>query len=197
MRENLRRIGRAGTHRITGCFVSIKINSISLSRLSTIVLFPSYLIAAYGSTPQLHPTARYHTIYITYYANMSNSASSLLISKNANVTSQIPSPSQSQSCSSIGAESYPHRRGGGSGSFGAGATSRTTPSTARNNQSFRKQHKGQRRPRLADEDAAAESVGLSVNLRHYNKRTADVSFAGRRQCSPRAVEKGRPQSLIS
>lgn len=96
---------------------------------------------------------------------MSNSASSLLTSKNGNVTSQIPSPSQSQSQSgsSIGAESYPQRRGGGSGSFGAGASSRTTPFAARNNQSVRKQHKGQRRPRLADEDAAAESVGLSVN----------------------------------
>ena len=35
----------------------------------------------------------------------------------------------------------------------------TTPS-ARNNQSLRKQHKGQRRPRFADEDAVAESVGL-------------------------------------
>lgn len=91
---------------------------------------------------------------------MSNSSSSLLTSKNANVTSQILSPSQSQSGSSIGAESYPQRRGGNSGSFGAGATSRTTPFAARNNQSLRKQHKGQRRPRLADEDAAAESAAM-------------------------------------
>ncbi|MCJ1468092.1 hypothetical protein MMC07_006719 [Pseudocyphellaria aurata] len=92
---------------------------------------------------------------------MSNSTSSLLTSKNGNVTSQNPSPSQSQSASSfIGAESYPQRRGGGSGSFGAGASSRTTPFAARNNQSVRKQHKGQRRPRLADEDAAAESAAM-------------------------------------
>lgn len=120
----------------------------------------SYSVSESHKPLQLSPTSRYHII--PYYAIMSNSASSLLTSKNANVTSQIPSPSQSQSSSSIGAESFPQRRGGGSGSFGAGATSRTTPFTARNNQSFRKQHKGQRRPRLADEDAAAESVGLFV-----------------------------------
>ena len=47
---------------------------------------------------------------------------------------------------------------GGLGGFGAGSASRSPSSVARNNQFLRKQHKGQRRPRLTDEDAAAESV---------------------------------------
>ena len=130
---------------------------------------------------------------------MSNPPSSLLTSKIANLTSQIPSPSQSQSGSSIGTESYPQRRGGGSGAFGAGPTSRTTPFAPRNNQSFRKQHKGQRRPRFADEDAVAESVGLSVDLLKHIATSVELMLAvvGRRQCSRRAVEKGRLQLLIS
>lgn len=89
------------------------------------------------------------------------SSSSTPITKNINAVSQTPSPSQSQSSSTTGAESYPQRRSGGSGSFGAGAASRTSPAAARNSQSSRKQHKGQRRPRLADEDTAAESVSFA------------------------------------
>ena len=94
---------------------------------------------------------------------MSNSALSLITSKNTNITSQTPPPSQAQSGSSLGAENYQQRRSGGSGSFGAGAASRATPFAARNNQSFRKQHKTQRRSRLTDEDAAAESVSQVFN----------------------------------
>lgn len=89
---------------------------------------------------------------------MSNSAPSLVVSKNTNPPSQTPSTSQSQSNTSFTTDSHPQRRSGGSGSFGAGSTSRATPFAARNNQSSRKQYKGQRRPRLADEDATAESV---------------------------------------
>lgn len=92
------------------------------------------------------------------------SSSSTPITKNTNAVSQTPSPSQSQSSSTIGAESYPQRRSGGSGSFGAGSASRTSPAAARNSQSSRKNHKGQRRPRLADEDAAAESVSSAPRL---------------------------------
>lgn len=92
------------------------------------------------------------------------SSSSTLITKNINAVSQTPSPSQSQSSSTIGPESYPQRRSGGSGSFGAGSASRTSPAAARNSQSSRKHHKGQRRPRLADEDAAAESVSSVPSL---------------------------------
>lgn len=91
------------------------------------------------------------------------SSSSTPITKNTNAVSQTPSPSQSQSNTTVGAESYPQRRSGGSGSFGAGSASRTSPA-ARNSQSSRKQHKGQRRPRLADEDAAAESVSFAPRL---------------------------------
>lgn len=89
---------------------------------------------------------------------MSSSGLSLATPKNAFPPAQTPSPSQSQSGPSFGADSHTQRRAGGSGSFGAGAASRSSPSAGRNHQSLRKQHKGQRRPRLADEDAAAESV---------------------------------------
>lgn len=107
-----------------------------------------------------------HSLYICYIRillgpqlnAMSANSSVSLASKNACNPSQTPSPSHSQGGSSIGIEGHPQRRVGGSGSFGTGSTSRSTSSTARNTQSLRKQHKGQRRPRLADEDAAAESV---------------------------------------
>ncbi|KAL8669549.1 MAG: hypothetical protein Q9168_005868 [Polycauliona sp. 1 TL-2023] len=90
---------------------------------------------------------------------MSSSNSSLppATSKNASVQTQIPSPSQAQAASSLGAESHTQRRSGGTGSSGAGSTTRASPAP-RNSQPLRKQHKGQRRPRLADEDAAAESA---------------------------------------
>ena len=107
-----------------------------------------------------------HTLYINHFRTvlgpqfnaMSANSSVSLASKNACNPPQTPSPSQSQSGSSIGIEGHTQRRVNGSGSFGTGSASRSISSTARNNQSLRKQHKGQRRPRLADEDAAAESV---------------------------------------
>ncbi|KAL9614093.1 MAG: hypothetical protein Q9167_001378 [Letrouitia subvulpina] len=88
----------------------------------------------------------------------SNPTLSLSTSKNANIPNQTPSPSQSQYSVSSGVESYPQRRVGGSGSFGAGSTSRGFSAAARSSQPLRKQNKNQRRPRLADEDAAAESA---------------------------------------
>ncbi|KAJ9211609.1 hypothetical protein DTO166G4_6748 [Paecilomyces variotii] len=71
----------------------------------------------------------------------------------------IPSPSASATFHSSHpqVDSGSQRRPGGSGSFGAGSTSRNTPSP-RNNQSRKTQHKRQRRPRLVDEDAYAEST---------------------------------------
>lgn len=51
------------------------------------------------------------------------------------------------------------RRPGGSGSFGAGHSSRSS-ATARNNQGRKSQHKRQRKPRLLDDDEYSESVGL-------------------------------------
>ncbi|KAL8654463.1 MAG: hypothetical protein Q9210_001498 [Variospora velana] len=78
--------------------------------------------------------------------------------KNASVQTHIPSPFQPQASPSFSTEAHTQRRSGGSGSFGAGASSRASSATAKNNQSLRKQHKSQRRPRLADEDADAESA---------------------------------------
>ena len=82
-------------------------------------------------------------------------------SKVVSSTSQTITPSHSQSGSSPTTESGSQRRTGGSGSFGAGAAARGVASP-RNNQSLRKQsQKSQRRQRLADEDAIAESVSIS------------------------------------
>ena len=54
------------------------------------------------------------------------------------------------------------RRSGGSGSFGSGATTRST-ATPRNGQASRKQHKASKRFRLADDDdAMAISVSYSL-----------------------------------
>lgn len=95
----------------------------------------------------------------------SSSTSSLGPSKNIHVSPQIPPPSQFQAAAAPSHEGHAQRRAGGSGSFGLGASTRTATSAARNNQSYRKQHKGKKgqwRPQLADEDAAAESVGVPV-----------------------------------
>jgi hypothetical protein len=57
------------------------------------------------------------------------------------------------------------KRSGSSGSFGAGLNTRNTPQ-ARKEQPLRKQGKAQRRARLADEDAYAESAAMkSINSR--------------------------------
>lgn len=88
----------------------------------------------------------------------SNSVSSLPLFKFANSQPQTSSASQSQGASSSVIDTQGQRRSGGSGSFGAGSTSRASSSTARNNQPIRKQHKNQRRPRLVDEDTFVESV---------------------------------------
>jgi len=92
----------------------------------------------------------------------SNSVSSLPPLKSVNSRPQASSASQSQGAASLGIDSHTQRRSGGSGSFGAGSTTRASPSTARNNQSIRKQHKSQRRPRLVDEDTFVESVSSSL-----------------------------------
>lgn len=97
----------------------------------------------------------------------SSSTSSLGASKSINVSPQLPSPSQSQTPATPGHEGQAQRRTGGSGSFGSGANTRATTAAARNNQSYRKQHKGKRRPQLADEDAAAEFVGVPVHSLGY------------------------------
>ena len=96
----------------------------------------------------------------------SNSTVSSATSKASNVPPQVPSPSQSQAPSSQGPDFHSQRRNGGNGS------SRTTMSAPRNNQAFRKQNKIQRRPKLADEDTAAEAVRLyTPDLLSINFRT--------------------------
>ncbi|KIV87163.1 hypothetical protein PV11_02728 [Exophiala sideris] len=75
------------------------------------------------------------------------------------------SSNYSQAPSSTGADPS-SKRSLSSGSFGAGASTRQS-SQARGNQPLRKQHKGQRKPRLlVDEDALGESAAMrSINSR--------------------------------
>lgn len=82
-----------------------------------------------------------------------NIASSLASSKASGVAPQLPSPSQSQPPSSLGFDSQ--RRNATSGNVGS---ARTGLPTARNNQSLRKQHRSQRRPKLGEEDRTTEMV---------------------------------------
>ncbi len=90
--------------------------------------------------------------------DMSSSAAASSSSlKTVNSHPQSSSPAQFQAGPTNPSDSGFHRRAAGAGSFGAGSSSRHNP-TARNNQPLRKQHKAQRRARLADEDAIAESV---------------------------------------
>ncbi|KAI9689024.1 MAG: hypothetical protein M1822_000761 [Bathelium mastoideum] len=69
------------------------------------------------------------------------------------------SPAHSQGSSVSFGDAHGQRRAGGSGSFGAGASSRQA-AAPRNGQGARKQHKASKRSRLADEDAIAESVAM-------------------------------------
>ena len=95
---------------------------------------------------------------VAYTSMASNSNLSLAPSKNVNSSPQLPSPSQSQAPCLPSHEGFSQRRTGSSGSFGSGASVRSTTTAGRNNQSCRKQHKASKRPQLGDEDAAAESV---------------------------------------
>jgi len=77
--------------------------------------------------------------------------------KAVNAYTQSISPTHFQAGPTNTTDGGLQRRAGGVGSFGAASGSRHNP-TARNAQPLRKQHKAQRRVRLADEDAIAESV---------------------------------------
>ncbi|KAI9708820.1 MAG: hypothetical protein M1820_003775 [Bogoriella megaspora] len=79
-------------------------------------------------------------------------------SKFTNTSGQL-SPAHSQGNSISSGDNYGQRRAGGSGSFGAGASSRQG-AAPRNIQGSRKQHKGSKKTRLTDEDAIAESVAM-------------------------------------
>jgi hypothetical protein len=95
----------------------------------------------------------------------SNVPATILSSKTINTPSYSNLPSYSQAGPANTTDGASQRRTGSSGSFGAGSSTRSTPQ-ARNNQPLHKQHKAQRRARLADEDAIAESAAMkSINSR--------------------------------
>ncbi|KAL2424348.1 putative RING finger protein P8B7.23 [Exophiala dermatitidis] len=74
------------------------------------------------------------------------------------------SSNYAQSPSSSGIEPL-SKRNNSSGSFGSATSTRQT-AQARGNQPLRKQHKGQRKPRLLDDDAIAETAAMrSINSR--------------------------------
>ncbi|KAL1967297.1 hypothetical protein VTN77DRAFT_3343 [Rasamsonia byssochlamydoides] len=77
-------------------------------------------------------------------------------SKTANTSNLSSSPASFQAAPAP-VEGGSQRRPGGSGSFGAGSTSRQV-SSPRNNQARKNQHKRHRRPALANEDVYTESV---------------------------------------
>ncbi|KAF2503378.1 RING finger domain-containing protein [Lophium mytilinum] len=91
-------------------------------------------------------------------------------SKAATTAGQL-SPAQNQAGSVAAGDTFGQRRSGGSGSFGAGNTSRASPSP-RNAQLVRKQHKGSKRFRATDEDALAESAAM----RPFNNRKGQTSI---------------------
>ncbi|KAI9863883.1 MAG: hypothetical protein M1813_003535 [Trichoglossum hirsutum] len=106
---------------------------------------------------------------------MSSSLSPLATTKSVNNSLAQTSPApQSQIGLAAGSDSHhsAQRRSGGSGSIGAGSASRGSLSSPRNNQSFRKPHKNQRKARLADEDAMAESAVM----RSANSRKGQTSI---------------------
>ena len=92
-------------------------------------------------------------------------------SKNSKADLAPPQSSSFLQTFSGGASDTFQRRSGSSGSHGAGASTRHA-SQPRNSQPLRKQHKAQRRARLADEDAMAESAAL----RSLNSRRGQTSI---------------------
>ena len=95
----------------------------------------------------------------------SNVPATTLSPKTINAPSYSNFPSYSQTGLTSANDVVSQRRSGSSGSFGAGSSTRSTPQ-ARNNQPLRKKNKVQRRTRLVDEDAIAESAAMkSINSR--------------------------------
>ncbi|KAL4871375.1 hypothetical protein BDV12DRAFT_164183 [Aspergillus spectabilis] len=76
----------------------------------------------------------------------------------------IPNKPSSSAFHSAAAIDTGTRRVGGSGSFGAGLASRS-PSSARNNQALKSQHKRHRRPRLLDDDIDESTIMRSTTSR--------------------------------
>ncbi|KAH7126663.1 hypothetical protein B0J11DRAFT_526101 [Dendryphion nanum] len=99
----------------------------------------------------------------------SNPPSIPTLSKSAASSGPLsPTPSQQNSVAT--GDSYGQRRSGGS-SFGAGASTRSSPAP-RNNQQGKKQHKGSKRFRQAEEDAIVDSL----TMRPFNSRKGQTSI---------------------
>ncbi|KAF2106433.1 hypothetical protein BDV96DRAFT_507789 [Lophiotrema nucula] len=101
---------------------------------------------------------------------MSSNSPAIPASSKATAPSGPLSPAQNQPSSSASGDSYSQRRSGG-GSFGAGASTRASP-TPRNSQQSRKQHKGSKKFRHADEDAMVDSLAM----RPFNSRKGQTSI---------------------
>jgi len=124
----------------------------------------------------------------------SNPPSAAASSKSATASSQL-SPAQSQAGSVAIGDSYGQRRSGGLGSFGAGAASRAS-SSPRNNQAARRQHKGSKRFRLADEDALAETVSANSSSFYQNLPSTYSFYSYRSLCIPSTAVKDKHQLPI-
>ncbi|KAF2271167.1 hypothetical protein CC78DRAFT_557175 [Lojkania enalia] len=101
---------------------------------------------------------------------MSSNPPAIPTSSKATTSSGQLSPAQTQPSSIATGDSYGQRRSGGN-SFGAGASTRSSPAP-RNNQGLRKQNKASKRFRQSDEDAIAESL----SMRPFNSRKGQTSI---------------------
>ncbi|KAH8704220.1 putative RING finger domain protein [Talaromyces proteolyticus] len=90
--------------------------------------------------------------------------------------SSVSSSSASFQGPSNSADGGAQRRPGGTGSFGAGSTSRTSP-VARNSQSRKNNHKQHHRPSLVDEDAEAAVMRSTTNRRGQTSITHLMNFS--------------------
>ncbi|KAF2790053.1 hypothetical protein K505DRAFT_377807 [Melanomma pulvis-pyrius CBS 109.77] len=100
---------------------------------------------------------------------MSSNPPSISISSKAAAPSAQLSPAQTPGSVATG-DSYGQRRSGGS-SFGAGATTRSSP-TPRSGQHKKKQHKGSKRFPQVEDDAIAESMAM----RPFTSRKGQTSI---------------------
>ncbi|KAJ5693250.1 hypothetical protein N7462_002673 [Penicillium macrosclerotiorum] len=98
----------------------------------------------------------------------SNAGQIPVVSKSANIANTSPAPATFHTTAP--SDSGSQRRVGGSGSFGAGQSSRA--SAARNIQIRKNQHKRQRKPRLLDDDEYSESAVM----RSTNSRKGQTSI---------------------
>ncbi|KAF2656752.1 hypothetical protein K491DRAFT_715148 [Lophiostoma macrostomum CBS 122681] len=101
---------------------------------------------------------------------MSSNPPAIPTSSKAQAPSGPLSPAPTQPSFIATGDNYGQRRSGGS-SFGAGASSRSSPAP-RNNQQVKKQHKASKRFRQADDDAIAESLAM----RPFNNRKGQTSI---------------------